>query len=167
MLKRARREERDTIRAFMQPYLEELSRFTGDVPGPHGYEYPYLDFYWQAADRHPFIIEAEQGAVGFLLVRGDMDPENGSPLMEIAEIYLKPEARRSGTAKKAVLQAWSMFPGQWRVVVFENNRNALSFWEPLIREVDPACEERMDGSNHPRRIFTFRAEMPDRGPGLV
>ena len=80
------------IRAKIQPYLAELSKFVSIEKNFEGqYDYPYLDHYWREPDRHPFIIYLNNEAVGFLLVREDMDPTDGTSLTEISELYILPE----------------------------------------------------------------------------
>ena len=83
------------IRAELQSYLAELSQFASIEKNAEGqYDYPYLDYYWREPDRHPFIIYLDNEAVGFLLVREDLDPTDGTCLTEIAELYILPAFRQ-------------------------------------------------------------------------
>lgn len=131
-------EHRPWIRAELQSYLEELSRFAVIEKNAEGqYDYPYLDHYWREPDRHPFVIYQNNKAAGFLLVREDLDPTNGKSLMEIAELYVLPAFRQLSIASSAVRQVLECFPGNWRAAVLIDNDVAYAFWRQLISNVDP------------------------------
>ena len=69
------------IRDKIQYYLDELSKFVSIDKNFEGqYDYPYLDHYWREPDRHPFIIYLNHEAAGFLLVREELDPTDGTSL---------------------------------------------------------------------------------------
>ena len=126
------------IREELQSYLAELSRFADIDKNAKGqYDYPYLDHYWRQPDRHPFIIYLDNEPVGFLLVREDQDPANGSSLTEIAELYILPAFRQCSIASSAVRDVLGYFPGNWRATVFLGNDVVYCFWMQLISALDP------------------------------
>ena len=126
------------ITAELQSYLAELSQFASIEKNAEGqYNYPYLDFYWREPDRHPFIIYLNNEAAGFLLVREDLDPADGTSITEIAELYILPAFRERSVASSAIKKALGFFPGNWRAAVLPNNEVGRSFWKQLISVLDP------------------------------
>ena len=126
------------IKAKMQSYLAELSKFVSIGKNFEGqYDYPYLDHYWREPDRHPFIIYLNNEAVGFLLVREDLDPTDGTSLKEISELYILPAFRQRSVASSAIKKVLGHFPGNWRAAVLPNNEVGCSFWKQLISVLDP------------------------------
>ena len=147
------------IRDDLQSYLAELSEFGPIGKNPEGtYDYPYLDHYWREPDRHPFVIHLDNAPVGFLLVREDMNPADGSSIMEIAELYILPAFRQHSVATSAITEVVSYFPGNWRAAVLPKNHVAYSFWQQLISALDPAFTVTAPASSrNPPFVFTFRA----------
>ncbi len=118
------------VTAELQSYLAELSQFASIEKNAEGqYNYPYLDFYWRAPDRHPFIIYLNNEAAGFLLVREDLDPADGTSLTEIAELYILPAFRQRSVASSAIKEVLGYFPGNWRAAVLPNNACCVLFLE--------------------------------------
>jgi predicted acetyltransferase len=147
------------IRAELQSYLAELSRFASIEKNAEGqYDYPYLDHYWREPDRHPFVIHLDNEAVGFLLVREDLDPTDGRSLTEIAELYILPAFRQRSVASSAIKEVVSYFPGKWRAAVLPNNDVAYAFWRQLISALDPEFTVAVPASskNQPF-VFSFSA----------
>jgi predicted acetyltransferase len=162
MLQSATEADRPLIRAMVQEYLAELSQFDDIKTDDSGYVYPYFDFYWHQPDRHPYLIVDSSEVAGFLLARADQDPENGSPLMEIAELYILPPFRQRGLASDAVLGVWQQFPGTWRVGVLPGNRLALDFWLALISATDPSFRElSTTGASKKMREFQLSAGLQE------
>ena len=126
------------IRDKIQYYLDELSKFVSIEKNFEGqYDYPYLDHYWREPDRHPFIIYLNNETVGFLLVREDLDPTDGTSITEISELYILPAFRQRSVASNAIKKVLGYFPGNWRAAVLPNNEIGCSFWRQLISALDP------------------------------
>ena len=148
------------IREELQSYLAELSRFADIDKNAKGqYDYPYLDHYWRQPDRHPFIIYLDNEPVGFLLVREDQDPANGSSLTEIAELYILPAFRQCSIASSAVREVLGYFPGNWRATVFPGNDVAYCFWRQLISALDPEFTLALPSYDKQQHVvFSFSAQ---------
>lgn len=147
------------MRTELQSYLAELSRFASIEKNADGqYDYPYLEQYWREPDRHPFVIHLDNEAVGFLLVREDLDPADGTSLMEIAELYILPAFRQRSIASTAVKEVLGYFPGNWRAAVLPNNEIAYSFWKELVSVLDPEFTETVPASSlNQQFVFSFSA----------
>lgn len=141
LLRPASCEDKPAIDDLVQDYLKELSAFSDDIGKKDRYIYPYLDHYWQDPNRYPYLIKLAEKTIGFILVRRDADPENGSGLMEIAELFVLPEFRGQGYARKVAQEVWANFQGIWRICVLEKNQLAYQFWRVLISQADPASNE--------------------------
>jgi predicted acetyltransferase len=147
------------IKAKIQSYLAELSKFVSIEKNFEGqYDYPYLDHYWREPDRHPFIIYLNNEAAGFLLVREDLDPADGTSITEIAELYILPAFRERSVASSAIKEVFGYFPGNWRAAVLPNNDVACSFWRQLISALDPEFTVALPASpNNQQIVFSFSA----------
>jgi predicted acetyltransferase len=147
------------MRAELQSYMTELSRFASIEKNAEGqYVYPYLDHYWREPDRHPYVIHLDNEAAGFLLVRADLDPADGTSLTEIAELYILPAFRQRSVANSAVKEVLGYFPGNWRAAVLANNDVAYSFWRQLIAALDPKFTVAVPTSSKNQRfVFSFNA----------
>jgi predicted acetyltransferase len=147
------------VRANLQSYLAELSKFVFIKKNFEGqYDYPYLDHYWREPDRHPFIIYLDSDAVGFLLVREDLDPTDGTSLTEISELYILPAFRQRSVATSAIKKIVSHFPGNWRAAVLPNNELGCSFWKQLIAVLDPNFKVTPPAfPNNQQVVFSFTA----------
>ena len=147
------------IKAELQSYLAELSQFVSIEKNTEGqYAYPYLDYYWREPDRHPFIICLDDEAAGFLLVREDMDPADGTSLTEITELYILPAFRQRSVASTAIKEVLGYFPGNWRAAVLRTNDVAYSFWRQLISVLDPEFTVAFNESpNSQQIVFSFSA----------
>ena len=159
MLTMASSKHHSWIKTQLQIYLDELSQYALVKKNDDGlYDYPYLEHYWREPDRHAFIIEKKDDATGFLLLREDLNPIDGTFINEIAELYILPAFRQHSVATFAVKILLSYFSGSWRVAVFRNNLTALSFWRNLIPNLDPNFTEKKSHSQKNQQIiFTFNA----------
>ena len=147
------------IELLLDEYLGELSAHR-DLPigATDSDSYPHLDAYWSDPGRHAFIIQRGDQAVGLALIR---DPTStASAVHQLAEFYIKPENRRLGVGRRAILAIWKRFPGQWELQVHARNSAAVQFWESCAEaatsEAPQVCEvQARDG----RRVqFSFLVE---------
>jgi predicted acetyltransferase len=122
-------EEKTTIHSLLQPYLDELCRFPGEIAeykDEYGvYQYPYLDAYWQETERLPYLIFVEEKPAGFALVSKYDDQWN------MAEFYIKPELRRRGLGEAAALDILSKHPGLWQISFNRHNSAGQKLWYKL------------------------------------
>lgn len=147
--------EKSSVAGMMQPYLQELSAFTGQRPGGNGrYHYPNLELYWHEDQRHAFIIRAGRSVIGFALVR---EIKGGTTL---AEFFIKEEHRRKGHGRAAAQQIFKLFPGRWAVRQQLMNANAQAFWRRVIKEIDSKYSERIETTRDGRSGTVQRFELP-------
>ena len=131
--------EKSLIAGMMQPYLHELSPFTGQHPVGNGrYQYPYLELYWHEQSRHPLVIRSGKMVVGFALVR---EVKGGTTM---AEFFIKPDHRKQGHGRAASHAIFRMFPGKWAVRQQLMNSDAQTFWRRVISEIDSKYGERIE-----------------------
>ena len=125
-------EEKTIIHSLLQPYLDELCRFTGEIAeykDEHGiFQYPYLDAYWQEKERFPYLLVADERIAGFALVRKDNDH------WEIAEFFIKPEFRRRGLGEAATLVILKKHPGLWQISYNKHNKPGQHLWIKLAEK---------------------------------
>jgi predicted acetyltransferase len=53
-------------------------------------------------------------------------------MAQIAEFYILPEKRRQGIGKRAVIEIFDLYPGNWELQVHARNKAAILFWEKVI-----------------------------------
>lgn len=134
--------DRSTVRALLDSYLRELSAY-GEVDPA----YPWFDAYWQAEEaRWPYVIEdGHRSTIGFALVNTHA-PAGLPAEYAMAEFYIAPSARRSGSGVEAAVLTFRCHPGIWALAIMGGNRAALSFWPAAIaaagaREIEQAIIE--------------------------
>lgn len=116
--------DRPVIEALLDAYLAELSSHRDNPIGAtDAASYRYLDLYWSAANRHPFLIRADDHVVGFVLAY-----EPSAACKHLAEFYIAPRWRRLGIGRSAVALLWSQLPGAWELQVHAANQTAARFW---------------------------------------
>jgi predicted acetyltransferase len=123
-----RADERPHLRALLDEYLVELSRY-GDV----SLTYPWFDAYWQAGEwRWPYLIEdGEQATLGFALVNTHA-PQGLTADYAMGEFYIVPSARRRGVGHEAAAATFGQHPGSWALSVMNGNVAAQRFWPAAI-----------------------------------
>src|SRR5262245_26309017 len=91
-LARAQRSDGRLIASLLDDYLRELSGHR-DIPvGATGSaSYEDLRAYWVEPDRHALLIRASGRTIGFAFIREP--PSTGSTVHQLAEFYVRPEAR--------------------------------------------------------------------------
>lgn len=119
--------EKGVIAGLMQPYLRELSPFSGaKTAGDGRYHYPFLALYWKEADRYPFIIRVGKRVAGFALVRST------TAGTQMAEFYIAPEHRKQGIGRAAAHMLFGMFPGKWAVHQLLDHTDGQGFWRRAV-----------------------------------
>ena len=130
---RATFHEKGVIKALLQPYLAELSRFPGEnrdgVIETGEYPYPYLDAYWQEESRFPYLLSAGGQLAGFALVRKEGDH------WEMAEFYILPGLRHRGLGMACAIEIFRRHPGEWKIRYNKQNHASRQLWKKLARHL--------------------------------
>jgi predicted acetyltransferase len=147
-VKPAALKDKSIIHSFLQPYLDELSRFPDEHPDGKDdngvYFYPYLDAYWQEEGvRFPYLLYRGDDLAGFAMVRKEMDH------WEMAEFYVKPPFRRTGLGRTCAAALLKKHPGVWRIDFNRHNLASRNLWKSLTDRLSQgeAKEGRADGSH--------------------
>ena len=143
-LVRASRSNSRQIESLLDDYLGELSNYRDvSIGATSSVNYPYLDAYWSEVGRHIFLIQYSEQVVGFAFIRDPSSTE--SVAHQVTEFYVRPDSRRLGIGRRAVLEIWKLFPGQWELQVHARNTAAVRFWESCI-------ETEANGNPQPREV---------------
>jgi len=130
-LVKASRSNSQQIESLLDDYLGELSNYRDVSFGAtNSASYPHLDAYWSEVGRHIFLIQYSERIVGFAFIRDPSSTE--SVAHQVAEFYVRSDSRRLGIGRRAVLEIWKLFPGQWELQVHARNTAALQFWTLCI-----------------------------------
>lgn len=122
---------REAIANLMQLYLYDICEFEDSPLGRNGlFDLGnYFDLYWVEAERHPFLILADEQLVGFALVR-----EIVEGTFSVAEFFIRRGCRGSGVGAIAATELFDRFRGTWKVAELERNVPAQRFWRRVISE---------------------------------
>lgn len=119
---------------LVDPYLEEMATFREKKVGPTcAANYEYLPLYWTEAGRHPFMIERDGRAIGFVLVR--QIEERGQAISQMSEFSVSPAERRNGVGRAALELLFAEIPGHWELQMHVQNAAAMAFWPAMIERV--------------------------------
>jgi predicted acetyltransferase len=125
--------DRPRLESLLQIYLSELSRYSPIKQSPSGeYVYPYLQYYWQDRNRHPYFLLRNEEICGFALIREDMNPSNGEAMMDLAEFYIQKNYRRLNIGSRIVEMLWDQYPTSWHLSILKENQTARAFWSAVI-----------------------------------
>ena len=116
-------------------YIYDIYRYCGHLPGwefPKDGKFKTLDYknYFDAPDRHAFLIELNDELAGFTLINKvgtctDVDWNMG-------EFFILAKFQGKVVGEQIAFQVWDQFPGIWEVPVIPENLRALGFWRKVI-----------------------------------
>ncbi len=118
--------EQPIIEALAELYVYDFTEFTGEHVDHDGRFRPrWVEQYWLADDRHPFLFRVDGELAGFALVH------SGAP-HDMAEFFVLRKFRGRGVAAVAALDVFARFPGEWQVRQLDANTRAIAFWRRAI-----------------------------------
>lgn len=84
-------------------------------------------------DCDAYLIIVENNIAGFVTV----EPTEilGSEMPELSDIFILPKYRSKGVAFHAVCQLMLNNASNWHVAVYDNDREALKFWDRLFAKL--------------------------------
>lgn len=125
--------DKSIIQRMLELYQYDFSEFEDTDLDEHGYfGYPYLDYYWIEADRHPFLVRVDGKLAGFVLVN-QYTYLPGSQY-SISEFFILRKYRKHGIGRQAAFHVFSLFLGRWEIHQAEKNVTAQKFWRSVIGE---------------------------------
>lgn len=137
-----KKQEKQDLDSLLQEYLTELSHYSESKTDLNGrMQYPFLDLYWVEENRFPLKILLNNNVVGFILIN---DHCIGSANKSIAEFYIKPEFRRRGYGRKAVIKMFAQYTGNWEIKYHNRNRQAETFWISVIAQISNGLYHKED-----------------------
>jgi len=144
---------RDIVENLFPLYIHDLSQFTGfDVDADGRFRAPpSFAAYWEASERHPFLLRADDQIAGFALVR-----EIGAdPLThDMGEFFVLRRYRRHGVGRMAASALFDRFGGRWEVRELIANLPAQGFWRTIIGGyTNGAFDETREYFEHYKREF--------------
>ncbi len=113
---------------MLDAYLAELARF-GDVD----LDYPWFDAYWHEGEaRWPYVLLDGTGQTAGFALFNTHAPSGVRVDHALAEFYVLPERRGSGTGRAAVRALLAANPGTWELSVLQFNHRARRFWSSTL-----------------------------------
>ncbi|KAF1049194.1 GNAT family N-acetyltransferase [Xylophilus sp.] len=137
-------------RAAIAPLLADCLAELGSPPA-----YPWLDHYGREPGRHAYLIEDESGHVaGFALLR---ELDAAAMVVEVAEFYIAPAARRGGVGRRAVVALRQRHSQRWQVETFGDQPAAVAFWRAALPAQAPQDAPATVPGARPRMAFAWPA----------
>ncbi|MFF1615420.1 GNAT family N-acetyltransferase [Amycolatopsis sp. NPDC058278] len=144
--------------AGMRPVVEQLgqlerhdlSRLTGDLPGPEGlFDFPRLSRFFTDADHDAYLIYSDGRLAGFCLIR----PFEGAATF-IHAFFIVRALRRQGVGLAAATDLMRSRRGRWAIAFLEENAPAARFWRQVAAEV-VGENWTQELRRHPDGVHTF------------
>lgn len=117
-------------------YVYDMSRFCGqhfggwECPEDGLFECVELKKYFNAKDKHAFIVKMDKELVGFVLINKlIIMPEVN---WNMGEFFILAKFQRSGVGAFIAKQIFDQFSGEWSVGAITHNTRALNFWRKTI-----------------------------------
>lgn len=126
----ASEEMKPQLHTLLQDYLSELSQYD-EIDT----DYPYFDDYWQDETRWPFLILAGDRIAGFALIN-QHSPSGLGTDYAVAEFYILPLFRKTGTGSTAFRELLKKHKGTWEISIMADNQPAQNFWSKTIAQVN-------------------------------
>lgn len=130
-LEKVKPEDRDILFRLLQYSLfEESAGDSNEMNGQALFEYPWFDSYFAKEGRDAYFIK-EKGSsklLGFAMVRASQKGH------AIAEFMVIPGQRRNKIGKKAALECFGRYGGNWEVSPVQGSQATFEFWKYVIDE---------------------------------
>ncbi len=82
------------------------------------------------------IFSLDGEIVGFLIIGKEFPEKHKCSDYSISQAYIAPEYRGQGLMTKRVSTYIKTHPGKYSLLVYENNKKALSYWPKLFESID-------------------------------
>jgi len=126
-------EHEPVLSNLLELYAHDFSEFSDLKIGADGrFGYDPLPLYWREPDRFPFLVTANGGLAGFVLVQQGSQVTGAGQVWDMAEFFVLRGYRRHGVGLRVTHDVWKMFPGHWEVRVTDKNLVAQEFWKHAI-----------------------------------
>jgi predicted acetyltransferase len=143
---------RSAVERLGQLERHELSRFTGDLPGPDGlFDFPRLSRFFTDADHHAYLIHSDERLAGFCLIR----PFDGGSSF-VHAFFIVRALRQQGVGVAAATDLLRSRRGRWAIAFVEENEPAARFWRQVATDVvGDSWTPELRRAPNTGRMFTF------------
>lgn len=129
--------DRKWIESIYREYLTDLAPLsTGLFPAlpEYGHREPdQLATWFTDSSAHLLTILKAERPAGFALVRtGQLVPGRGVVDFTMSEFFIARPWRRRGIGQEAVRVLFDRFSGQWHIMEYLRNPQAVSFWRRVV-----------------------------------
>lgn len=149
-------EKKSVLKHLVELYKYDFSEYTNDDVNEFGlYDYKYLDNYWNEPDRFPFFIKVNGKYAGFALVRKIKVDTSNDTHYSMAEFFVMKKYRKMGAGRRAAINLFEKYRGNWEVSVIRENKPAQMFWNKIISQYSSGnyIENKNEEGDS---IFTFK-----------
>lgn len=135
-------DEKKIINNLYSCYLHDLSEFTDSIETDEYGQFIWdsADLYWENSSLHPFLIQYQNKAIGFLLLTEKPYVKEGCDYC-IQEFFLLKRYRRQGFGRQILKEIFQSYKGAYCLLVLEKNLTALNFWRRFYKENNKEYEE--------------------------
>jgi len=147
---------------LLELYVHDLSAaFQIDVGADGRFGYDKLPLYWsEPGRRFAFLIHCAGKLAGFAFATRGSPASDDPDAFDFAEFFVLRRYRRAGVGGVAATMLWDRFPERtWVVRVSMGNRDALPFWDRVVRSYTGGAYTAAErpGQPHAWQIFTLRS----------
>jgi predicted acetyltransferase len=141
---------------LLELYTHDLSEAFPTIElgadGRFGYE--PLPLYWsEPGRRFPFLVRCDGRVAGFALAMRGSPASDDPEVLDVAELFVLRQYRRSGVGRRAAFLLFDRIPGRWTVRVAKTNRGAIPFWMGVVGEYSRGAFEESERPGW--RVFSF------------
>jgi predicted acetyltransferase len=143
---------RAVVERLGQLERHEMSRFTGDLPGPDGqFDFPRLSRFFTDADHQAYLIHSDERLAGFCLIR----PFDGGSSF-VHAFFVVRALRQRGVGLAAATDLLRSRRGRWAIAFVEENEPAARFWRQVATDVvGDSWTSELRRAPNTGRAFTF------------
>ncbi|MDR0563011.1 MAG: GNAT family N-acetyltransferase [Spirochaetaceae bacterium] len=148
----------EKIRESEKDFLAEMLKAMKNRTDDPAFSYAHLDDYWTNEDYIPYFICADAEIAGFVLIdKYFWVLPREKTNYGVAEIYVKPEFRRNGIAKRGMFRVFASHPGNWEIRPLDGSAEAQAFWEHTLEAYTRGNYKTTCFGKYKRPIYTLEA----------
>jgi predicted acetyltransferase len=132
------KKDRQWIHDVYPEYLDALADLNTGLFSVFGANNPHQDEIfanWFANDHsHPLVILKGPESVGFALVSRPRVASAGQAAVNyhMSEFFIRKQFRRMGVGRDAAKLIFDRFAGDWEIVEYQRNPDAVAFWRRVL-----------------------------------
>lgn len=134
-LVKAEKKDIEVIKHLWDLYSYDFSVYDGDdVNEQATYNFNYGDHYFDSDERFILFVIINKKYAGFVSINNTCYVLNQPNDRTIVDFFIMNKYRRGGIGRTVAERIFSLYPGRWEIIQWDNNETSKVFWEKVISQ---------------------------------